>query len=235
MGDQDSEQSALAYQQQLEQQENQVPEKYESFASEVWQKLSAINVNGFTEKKGKLTYLSWASAWATLMEVFPESSYSTLDNEYFPDQTMSVSMRVVIKRGDSEVVRDMYLQVLDNRNQPLESPDAHNINNTRMRCLTKAIAMCGLGCYIYQGHDLPTDEDVKVVAKQPRYPHSEHFETQQKAMNNAETLDRLKILSRSAYDYFKKWNEPNYCKKVSAHFEEVKIKFAPTAEQEKAA
>ena len=33
----------------------------------VWQTLSAINVNGKTEKKNGLTYLSWAWAWAELL------------------------------------------------------------------------------------------------------------------------------------------------------------------------
>ena len=33
------------------------------------------------------------------------------------------------------------------------------INKTIMRCLTKNLAMFGLGLYIYAGEDLPEDED----------------------------------------------------------------------------
>ena len=42
----------------------------------VWKTLSAINVNEHTEKKGNLTYLSWAWAWSALMEHYPDSSYT---------------------------------------------------------------------------------------------------------------------------------------------------------------
>ena len=34
--------------------------------------LNAINVNDFTEKKGGLTYLSWAHAWKELKKLYPQ-------------------------------------------------------------------------------------------------------------------------------------------------------------------
>jgi len=204
--------------------------KYESFAQEVWQRLSEINVNEMTEVKGKLTYLSWASAWAALMEMFPESSYQRGEDEYFQDGTMSVSMSITIQRGSDSLKRDMYLQVLDYKMKPVEMPSSHLINNTRMRCLTKAIAMCGLGHYIYQGHDLPTDEAVQVVAKTPRVPHEEHLETNKQAMDEAPSLERLKLLSRSAYDYFKKWGEDELALEVKKHFEMLEQNFTNQAE-----
>ena len=43
-----------------------------SFEAKVWQTLSAINVNEHTEKKGNLTYLSWAWAFTVLKNHFPE-------------------------------------------------------------------------------------------------------------------------------------------------------------------
>ena len=51
----------------------------------------------------------------------------------------------------------------------------------------------------------------------PRVPHEEHIKTQFEAMANATTLGRLKTLSRSAYDYYKQWNEPDYCKLITEH------------------
>ena len=40
----------------------------------VWATLSKIDVSKHIEKKANLSYLSWAWAWATLMEHYPESS-----------------------------------------------------------------------------------------------------------------------------------------------------------------
>ena len=124
-------------------------------------------------------------------------------------------------RGNDSLSRSMYLQVLNYKNQPVEQPNSHLINNTRMRCLTKAIAMCGLGHYVYQGHDLPSEDDIKVAVKQPRVPHAEHLETQKRAMNKAETLDRLIFLGKSATDYFKKWQQPELESEIREHYKKV--------------
>ena len=45
--------------------------------------------------------------------------------------------------------------VLDNRNQPIEKPNAFQINTSLQRALAKAIALHGLGLYIFAGEDLP--------------------------------------------------------------------------------
>ena len=43
----------------------------------------------------------------------------------------------------------------DNRNKPLEKPNAFQINTSIQRCLAKAIALHGLGLYLFAGEDLP--------------------------------------------------------------------------------
>ncbi len=48
--------------------------------------------------------------------------------------------------------------VLDHRNQTLEQPNAFQINTSIQRCLAKAIALHGLGLYIFRGEDLPEIE-----------------------------------------------------------------------------
>ena len=45
--------------------------------------------------------------------------------------------------------------VLDNRNNAIEKPNAFQINTSLQRALAKAIALHGLGLYIYAGEDLP--------------------------------------------------------------------------------
>ena len=48
----------------------------------IWKTLSTINVNNKTEKKGNLTYLSWAWAWGELMNHFPMATYTFSEWEY---------------------------------------------------------------------------------------------------------------------------------------------------------
>jgi DNA polymerase III alpha subunit len=49
----------------------------------------------------------------------------------------------------------MWLPVMDNRNKSIVNPTSREISDARMRCLVKAIALHGLGLYIYAGEDLP--------------------------------------------------------------------------------
>ena len=49
--------------------------------------------------------------------------------------------------------------VLDSKNRPILAPTAFDINTSIQRCLVKAIALHGLGLYIYAGEDLPATSD----------------------------------------------------------------------------
>ena len=136
----------------------------------VWKTLSCINVNNKTEKKGNLTYLSWAWAWGELMDHYPQATYTFTEWEY-PDGQSYVTKDVLIY-GDGtcsvecelkidDLVRKMWLPVMDYRNNAIENPTARQISDTKMRCLVKCMAMLGLGHYIYAGEDLPETDDGK--------------------------------------------------------------------------
>ena len=125
----------------------------------VWATLSKIDVSKHIEKKANLSYLSWAWAWATLMEHYPESSYEFLPNEIGEDGTVTVSCTVTVL----QTTRMMWLPVMDNRNNSVKNPDSRKISDAKMRCLVKCIAMHGLGLYIYAGEDLPETEPATIT------------------------------------------------------------------------
>ena len=121
--------------------------------------LLKINVNGHLEKKGNLSYLSWAWAWAEVLKIDPGARWTAheWDNGpvmYLRNGTAMVKVSVEIK-GD---IKTCILPVMDNRNRAIVDPDAFAVNTAIMRCLAKAIAMHGLGLYIYAGEDLPESE-----------------------------------------------------------------------------
>lgn len=125
--------------------------------------LLSINVSEHTEKKGGLTYLSWAWAWAEVLKVDPKATWCAIDYTAGDGVTLPY-MRI----GDTAMVktivtingieRECLLPVMDNRNNAVKNPDARKISDAIMRCMTKAIAMHGLGLYIYAGEDLPQVE-----------------------------------------------------------------------------
>lgn len=124
----------------------------------VWETLSKIDVSSKIEKKGNLSYLSWAWAWGTLKSHYPESHYAFRDTVFLPDGTVEVWVDMTVVDGEKSQTHEMWLPVMDNRNNAIQNPDARKISDTRMRCLVKAIAMFGLGHYIYAGEDLPGSE-----------------------------------------------------------------------------
>ena len=59
-----------------------------------FQALNDINVNGKTEKKNGLTYLSWAWAWGEVKKLFPDATYTIYENNngwYTPQVIVSGS------------------------------------------------------------------------------------------------------------------------------------------------
>lgn len=123
--------------------------------------LNNINVNGKTEKKNGLTYLSWAWAWSEVKKLFPDATYTIYENvdgwNYHTDgRTCWVKTGVTIN-GTEHVE---YLPVMDYKNKsiPYESVTSFDVNKAIQRSLTKAVARHGLGLYIYAGEDLPESE-----------------------------------------------------------------------------
>ena len=117
----------------------------------VWKTLSEIDCSDKVEKKNGLSYLSWAWAWGILMEHYPEATYQFLNEEW--DNQGHATVWVSVKIGDLD--RMMWLPVMDYKNKAIPNPDTRAVSDTRMRCLTKCLAMYGLGHYIYAGEDLP--------------------------------------------------------------------------------
>ena len=140
----------------------------------IFEKLSTINVNQFTEKKNNLTYLPWAYAWGTLKNLYPSSFYTVAENKdgwnYFTDgRTCWVKCAVTAVDGDDHQTAVEYLPVMDYRNNavPLDQVTSTLVNKAIQRCLTKAIARLGLGLYIYAGEDLPEEMSAEPVEVKP--------------------------------------------------------------------
>jgi hypothetical protein len=160
-----------------------------NLAGQIWQTLASIDLSSQTEKKGKLTYLSWTWAWGSLMNHYPDTAYEFSDRT-FSDGSMEITCVVTITEGDQSVTRSMWLAVMDNRNDSILSPDSTDINKSKMRCLTKCIGMFGLGHYIYAGEDLPDQtvvNKVQAIAQEER-----NKEYNDLATENALTIKTVK-------------------------------------------
>lgn len=147
-----------------------------------WEVLSAINCNDKTEKKNGLTYLSWAWAWGIVKEKCPDANYRVRlydGRPYLFDPNLGYMVTTEVTINGETI--EMNLPVMDGANKAqkhitysysvkeykngkytgnfieknVEPATMFDINTAIMRCLTKNLAMFGLGHYIYAGEDIP--------------------------------------------------------------------------------
>ena len=163
---------------------NVIKLKYKQMEKEksTFELLSKINCNNKTEKKNGLTYLSWAWAWGITKENFPSANYRVVQyngKPYLYDEYLGYIVTTEVTINGETI--PMNLPVMDGANKAqknvqysykvaewangkktgnmidkfVEAATMFDINTAIMRCLTKNLAMFGLGHYIYAGEDLP--------------------------------------------------------------------------------
>ena len=131
--------------------------------TDVFKKLVGVNVGDKIEKKGRISYLSWSYAWQEDKNNYPNATFEVHDDVLYPDGTREVRVSVTIL----EITHMMWLPVMNNTNNAISNPNARDVSDARMRCLVKAIALHGLGLYIYAGEDIPqVTEQQKPASKQ---------------------------------------------------------------------
>ena len=159
--------------------------------SNVWNTLSAIDCSKHVEKKNGFTYLSWAWAWSILKQHYPTAQYTKhlfqVNGNQLPymldaDGNAYVTVTVKILDGDNpnglsaiESATEI-MPVLNHANRPIKNPNSFEVNASLQRCMVKAIAALGLGCYIYAGEDMPMESpsamvqapNIKTDMKQPQ-------------------------------------------------------------------
>lgn len=151
-----------------------------------FERLNSINVNGKTEKKNGLTYLSWAWAWGEVKKLYPDATYTIYENAnglfYHTDgKTCWVKTGVTV----NGIEHIEYLPVMDYKNQsiPLERVTSFDVNKAIQRSLTKAVARHGLGLYIYAGEDLPEEEKEQAAKREDAFQRADVIHTCERCGN----------------------------------------------------
>jgi hypothetical protein len=122
-------------------------------------RLSRINVSEHLEKKGDFNYLSWPFAVAQLRLADPGAHWEVRRFDGLPYLKTETGYFVEVAVTVQGATLSQIHPVLDGKNRPLTEPTAFDINTSIQRCLVKAIALHGLGLYVYAGEDLPQGEE----------------------------------------------------------------------------
>ena len=133
----------------------------------------------------KLSYLSWANAWAEFKRAYPNAEYRiikdpTTNLPYFngPDigimvytevtadgQTYEMWLPVMDAKNKAMMQHPYTYQVYDNYKKTyvektVQAATMFDVNKAIMRCLVKNLAMFGLGLYVYAGEDIPNEDSM---------------------------------------------------------------------------
>ena len=187
----------------------------------IFDKLSAVNVNKYKEDRNGLSYLSWTWAWSEFKKACPDANYEVVKFDglpycYDPNTGYMVYTRVTV----GETTHEMWLPVMDSSNHAMkaeqytvhtkykdvtvEAATMFDVNKAIMRCLTKNLAMFGLGLYIYAGEDLPEVE-----------------QEEKKAADEEKRLEAIKKLKETAKKNQIEWLEKEYGKIDDFTFEQA--------------
>lgn len=230
-----------------------------------------VDCSAFIEKKDTtggraLSYLSWANAWAQFKVVYPDATYEIVKNTnglpYFPDYNLGIMVYTRVTAGGE--THEMWLPVMDGSNKAMKmeaytytvkdystrgyvekavkAADMFDINKTLMRCLTKNLAMFGLGLSIYAGEDIPqpltTDEedalkeDIKAKRGGKRQTKAAGgASTPQKADKAAETPETQQV-TRVTMDMYKAGRCRNIVAWLTAQYDAATATIPEAARQE---
>ena len=144
-------------------------------------KLNKVDVNGHTEDRQGFTYLSWAYAQEVLGKHHEDAVIEVREyGEFgFPYLETPVGYFVQVIVTINGVRRGRPFAVTDSANRPLgaeywdkkqgkmvmnRKPTSFDINTSIQRAFVKACAEHGLGLYIYEGADEPTDNKQEKIS-----------------------------------------------------------------------
>ena len=154
----------------------------------VFETLNAVDVSQHIEKKGNFDYVSWAWAWQYVKRIYPNATYSVTMNalpngycvNYFTDgNTAFVETTVTIE--DVTLTEQLPITDYKNKSIKLDAITSFDVNTAVKRCLTKCLALHGLGLSLWAGEDLPQEN--KQQNKQQTVP-----KARDKRLNEIEQL-----------------------------------------------
>jgi len=153
-----------------EEEENPLKELFQAmkgleYTQAVYKEMESTKLETAQKGPHKLTYASWAEAWGSLKRIHPTATFKVYENEdgvpaFFNKELPSMGAFVKVSVSVLGLAHTVHLPVMDHSNKsiPLERMTTFDINKNIQRALAKAIALHGMGLYVFKGEDFPEDK-----------------------------------------------------------------------------
>lgn len=197
--------------------------------------LAQVDCSAHVEKKGRFTYLSWPFAFSELFKRHPEAEIEVHEWDGLPAIQAPKGWLVKVSVTIKGVRRTQWHPVLDNNNRPIAAPDVFQINTSIQRATVKAIALHGLGLYIYAGEDLPEAPTGTLEARGDGQPNSDAWEQAEAVEWPRSRIEPIGAIAveywetgdiEGAADYLEQQNMPNEAKIAVATMFDSKFRSA---------
>jgi hypothetical protein len=178
----------------------------------IFDTLNGIDLKEDITKKDNLSYISWAKAWELTKQNYPNATYEVFKNPttMLPYFESEIGAMVYTKVTIESETLDMWLPVMNSINKAMkkepytyatkygektvEAYTMFDINKTIMRCLTKNLAMFGLGIYLYTKDELNDDillDDFQVAELEALIESTKSDKTKLLAFFKVKNLDEV--------------------------------------------
>jgi len=138
--------------------------------SNIFKKLSEIDITSMVKQKGKFWYMPWSNAVREVVKNYPNMSWEFTSYDGLPYLETPLGYFVECTVNIEDVKRVQMMPVLDFKNQTNMAPKANDINKSQMRALAKAISLHGLGLDLWAGEDLVGyDEPTEATVNEEQY------------------------------------------------------------------
>ena len=137
-----------------------------------WEILSNVPYADHIEKKGNVSYISWAWGWSIVKKHFPDA---TFEKHLFTQPDGSKLPYMKDQMGNTYVVVSVHITHLDEvtevfpvtdfKNKAIKNPSSQDVSNAFQRALAKCFAYFGLGIHLYTNEDIPSESNESAVSE----------------------------------------------------------------------
>ena len=123
------------------------------------------NIDGLTERKGNLDYLSWAYAWKLIKTSDPKATFKTIKykeadgTEHIMHPHMHGGGFVEVSVTCHGITLTCEHPIIDNRNRSILKPDSRQVSDSKHRALAKCCAYHGVGLVLWTGETIEIEPE----------------------------------------------------------------------------
>ena len=122
----------------------------------VFQTFSEVDISSKVKEKNGMKYLPWNEAWTIAKKLFPSISYritKTPDGQLYWTDGKTAYVETSVMINDEIITQTLAIMDYKNSAISLERLTYADVNKSIQRCLTKNLAMFGLGLSLWSGEE----------------------------------------------------------------------------------